>query len=251
VKIVPQSAVLESITVNGDQLIERAGRTCYQSTWKMLPGGESAAKFIEMIWKRGHHSVIEHGYATIRFVCDRGVSHEAVRHRIAAFSQESTRFCNYLKEQFGGEITVIEPPFVDPRSRALWVEVVEHIERAYMTMTGEYKEKAEIARSILPNCLKTEIVMSADFREWLHFLHLRNAPGKAHPQMVEVAAIAEKLLVEACPAVFSLAARRRKIESTTARILDLVGLVVGQARGGFTPALEDLTRTYDEYMEAQ
>lgn len=87
--------------------IEAAGRTCYKSEDKITDG--SAEKFVRGIIKRGHEAVIEHGSLTVRFICDRGVSHEIVRHRLAAFCQESTRYCNYGKEGFGGEITVIRP----------------------------------------------------------------------------------------------------------------------------------------------
>lgn len=88
-------------------LIEQAGRTCYKSESKITE--DSAEKFVRNILKRGHEAVIEHGVVTVRFICDRGVSHEIVRHRLAAFCQESTRYCNYGKEGFGGEITVIRP----------------------------------------------------------------------------------------------------------------------------------------------
>ncbi|MEG0797001.1 MAG: FAD-dependent thymidylate synthase, partial [Odoribacter sp.] len=91
--------------------IERAGRTCYKSEDKITP--DSAEKFIKMIIDKGHESVLEHEKLTVLFVCDRGVSHELVRHRIASFSQESTRYCNYSSEKFGCEITCIVPPFFE------------------------------------------------------------------------------------------------------------------------------------------
>ena len=220
-RIVPQSVRLERITPAPVELIEDAGRICYQSTWKKVAGG--AGDFVKMIWRRGHLSVLEHGSATIRFIVDRGVSHEMVRHRLASYSHESTRFCNYLKDQFGGEITVIKPPWKndDLMAHEVWLEAMGHAEQAYMRLIA-LGQPPELARSVLPTCLKTEIVMTADFREWLHFLDLRNAPGRAHPQMIEVAAEAECLLVEACPEVFKLAEAKRRKEWVVQTILGLL-----------------------------
>lgn len=164
--------------------IEAAGRTCYKSEDKIT--SDSARKFVRRIIASGHESVIEHGSATVRFVCDRGVTHELVRHRIAAFSQESTRYANYSKDKFGNEITVVKPVFWDEDSEAyrLWYEAMEQAERLYLDLidTGA---KAQEARSVLPNSLKTEIVMTANLREWRHVFKLR-CDGAAHPQIREV-----------------------------------------------------------------
>jgi len=119
VKIIDPHHVIEAFPDNALELIEAAGRTCYRSEERAGPG--TAAKFVAMIMKRGHHSVIEHCSASVRFVCDRGVTHELVRHRLASFSQESTRYCNYSKGKFDGECTFVRPPWVprdsfkDPR----------------------------------------------------------------------------------------------------------------------------------------
>lgn len=138
--------------------IEAAGRTCYKSEDKITDG--SAEKFVRGIIKRGHEAVIEHGSLTVRFVCDRGVSHEIVRHRLAAFCQESTRYCNYGKEGFGGEITVIRPStFAKTDSTYhIWKRSCEHAEVAYFDLLNEGCTPQE-ARSVLPNSLKTEVVM--------------------------------------------------------------------------------------------
>lgn len=167
--------------------IEAAGRTCYKSEDKITDG--SAEKFVRGIIKRGHEAVIEHGSLTVRFICDRGVSHEIVRHRLAAFCQESTRYCNYGKEGFGGEITVIRPStFAKTDSTYhIWKRSCEHAEVAYFDLLNEGCTPQE-ARSVLPNSLKTEVVMTANIREWRHFLKLRCSPA-AHPQMREVALI--------------------------------------------------------------
>lgn len=164
------------------QLIERAARTCYKSECNIT--AESAGDFVRKIVQvKKHVSVIEHVSVTIRFICDRGVTHEIVRHRIAAYSQESTRYCNYGKEQFGKEITVIQPLFwsvASPRWMQ-WKFACETAEATYFTLLTDGATPQE-ARSVLPNSLKTEIVMTANLREWRHVLQLRCASA-AHPQM--------------------------------------------------------------------
>lgn len=161
--------------------VETAGRTCYKSEDKITDG--SAEKFVRNILKRGHEAVIEHGSITVRFICDRGVSHEIVRHRLAAYCQESTRYCNYSKDGFGGEITVIEPSWCsegDP-TYDVWKKACLRAELAYFDLMTIGCSPQE-ARSVLPNSLKTEVVMTADLREWRHFLKLRCAQA-AHPDM--------------------------------------------------------------------
>lgn len=166
-------------------LIERAARTCYKSECKIT--AESAGDFVRKIAQvKKHVSVIEHASVTIRFICDRGVTHEIVRHRLAAYSQESTRYCNYGNEKFGREITVIRPPFwseCDHRFE-FWKSACEATERQYLALL-DYGASAQEARSVLPNSLKTEIVMTANLREWRHVLSLRCSPA-AHPQMQQL-----------------------------------------------------------------
>lgn len=163
--------------------IERAGRTCYKSEDKIAPG--TAETFVRMILKRGHESVIEHASMTVRFVCDRGVSHELVRHRLCAFSQESTRYCNYTRGKFGGEVTFIEPPFWDGGDPYFeWESQCSASEEAYQALV-DVGARPEEARSVLPNSLKTEIVVTANLREWRHIFRLRTS-DRAHPQMREV-----------------------------------------------------------------
>ena len=180
--------------------IEAAGRTCYKSEDKITDG--SAEKFVRGIIKRGHEAVIEHGSLTVRFICDRGVSHEIVRHRLAAFCQESTRYCNYGKEGFGGEITVIRPStFAKTDSTYhIWKRSCEHAEVAYFDLLNEGCTPQE-ARSVLPNSLKTEVVMTADLREWRHFCRMR-CPVAAHPDMRVVANMLLTLLKQTYPVFF-------------------------------------------------
>ncbi len=164
--------------------IERAGRTCYKSEGRI--GDGTAEKFIAAIIKRGHESVLEHEKVTVRFICDRGVTHELVRHRIASYSQESTRYCNYAQDKFGSELTFIKPCFWadDSENMRLWEETMQGIENTYNKMISA-GAKPEEARSILPNSLKTEIVVTMNMREWRHYFKLRTSPA-AHPQIREI-----------------------------------------------------------------
>jgi thymidylate synthase (FAD) len=136
----------------------------------------------------------EHGWKSIKFICDRGVSHEIVRHRDASFAQESTRYCNYSKDKFGNEITVIDPLMFSPDNEEgsaerqkwlFWKEGIEASERAYFYLL-DMGATAQEARSVLPNSLKTEIIMTARNYEWGHFFELR-CDKTAHPQMRELA----------------------------------------------------------------
>ena len=155
-----------------------------------------------MIHDRGHLSVIEHQFVTVRIICDRGVSHEIVRHRLASYTQESTRYCNYTKGKFGREITVIEPCFwtQDDEKYQVWKQTIEQIEAGYNKLI-ELGATPQEARSVLPNSLKTEIVMTMNLREWRHFFTLRTSKA-AHPQMREVAVPLLKEFQKLIPVVF-------------------------------------------------
>jgi len=173
--------------IDGKQMlesIEKAGRICYKSEEKIT--SNSAKKFIQKILQSGHESVIEHEKITVKIICDRGVSHEIVRHRIASYSQESTRYCNYSEKKFGNELTLIRPFFwnKDTEKFALWQETMQNIESNYNKLISMGAQPEE-ARSILPNSLKTEIIVTMNLREWRHFFRLRTAV-KAHPQMREI-----------------------------------------------------------------
>jgi len=181
--------------------IESAGRTCYKSEEKISIN--TAEKFVAGILKRGHESVIEHENISVRIICDRGVTHEIVRHRLCAYSQESTRYCNYK-----GGVTFVIPPWVnlpegeisdgtietrtellkaiswkDESTEGLWLKAMDWAECTYIKLL-ENNWSPQQARSVLPNSLKTEIVMTANIREWRHILRLRTSQA-AHPQMRE------------------------------------------------------------------
>lgn len=180
--------------------IERCGRVCYKSEDKITK--TSAQTFVGNIIKRGHEAVLEHASVTVKFVVDWGVSHEIVRHRLAAYCQESTRYCNYSKDGFGGEITVIKPHHLEEDTTAWrqWVWACQQAESAYFDMLNLGCSPQE-ARAVLPNSLKTEVVMTANLREWRHFFKLRTAPA-AHPQMREVTTPLLHRLQELIPIVF-------------------------------------------------
>lgn len=185
--IIKASYKIEDPKIDGMEIIkqiERIGRTCYKSEDKITD--DSAVKFVSNIIKRGHEAMIEHNSISVRFICDRGISHELVRHRIASFAQESSRYCNYSKEKFGSELTFIKPLFWDESDERflLWQEAMFHAEKMYL-MLLDNGATAQEARTVLPNSLKTEIVMTANLREWRSFFKLRIAKG-AHPQMREL-----------------------------------------------------------------
>ncbi len=177
--------------------IEKAGRVCYKSENKIDEG--TAETFVRRIIKRGHEAVLEHSSITVKFTCDRGVSHEIVRHRVASYCQESTRYCNYSNDDFGAEITVIKPLFFNEGTQGyeLWKEACENAENSYFKLL-EYGCTPQEARAVLPNSLKTEIVMTANIRELRHFLKLR-CSSAAHPQMKEVAMMLLAILKENYP----------------------------------------------------
>lgn len=163
--------------------LERYARVCYKSEARI--GAGTAAPFLKMLLERGHESVVEHEKITVLIIADRGVSHEIVRHRIGSYSQESTRYCNYSKDTFGNEITVIEPFFFNgSEAYNIWKKACQFAEKSYLELL-KYSSPQE-ARSVLPSSLKTELVVTYNLREWRHFFRLR-CSGAAHPQMRQIA----------------------------------------------------------------
>jgi thymidylate synthase (FAD) len=178
-KIVEQSYQIEWMTEQPYLAIERIGRTCYKSEDKIT--ADSAIKFVEMLVKRGHLAMIEHASLSVRFVTDRGVSHELVRHRIASFAQESTRYVNYGN---AGECTFVRPIWHGQSDApdALWLIACQDSESSYLRLL-QLGQTPQQARQVLNNSTKTEIIITANFREWRHFLKLRAVEKAAHPQM--------------------------------------------------------------------
>lgn len=197
-KIIEPSVELMFITPNAAQLIELAGRVCYKSEDKIT--NDSAEKFVQMISERGHYSVIEHAYAMLRIITDRGITHEIVRHRIASYSQESTRYCNYSKSKFGSELTLLPPSGMSEAETKIWMRAANQSEQNYNDMIA-VGSPPQRARGVLLTNQKTEIVITYNFREWLHFLKLRTA-ATAHPDMQIVAKQIGQILAIECPSVF-------------------------------------------------
>ena len=180
--------------------VELIGRTCYKSENRITE--DSAETFVQGLIKRGHESVLEHCSFTLRFICDRGISHEIVRHRLASYSQESTRYCNYSKDGFGNEITVVQPCFFWPGSKLYdrWAEICSDCEDAYLDLL-EMGATPQQARTVLPHSLKTEVVMTANIREWRHFFRQRCSTA-AHPQMIQIACMALEMCHQDMPVFF-------------------------------------------------
>lgn len=175
--------------------IEKIGRVCYKSEDKITDDGESAKKFVAMLIKNGHEAMIEHSTLAVKFIVDRGISHELVRHRVASFAQESTRYCNYTGEKFGSEINIIGiGKGIDIQNKLTndekfsvvgeWLDAMEDAEHHYQRMIG-LGATPQIARSVLPTSTKTEITITANYREWRNIFKLRTAKA-AHPQIREV-----------------------------------------------------------------
>lgn len=181
--------------------IEAAGRTCYKSEGNI--GDGTAEKFIVAVIKRGHESVLEHEKITVRIICDRAVTHEIVRHRIASYSQESQRYCNYSGDKFGNELTFIKPCFFEENTDTYnyWQAAMAMAEKMYFRLINE-GAKPEEARAVLPNSTKTEIVVTMNIREWRHFFKLR-CDKAAHPAMREIACMMLKDFKEKLPVLFS------------------------------------------------
>lgn len=180
--------------------LERCGRVCYKSEERVKPG--SSESFIRNIINSGHESVIEHASATVKFICDRGISHEIVRHRIASYSQESTRYCNYCSQRFGRTIAFVRPIFLAHGSEEyeIWQRSLEQAAKAYFELVDQ-NVPPQIARNVLPMSLKTELVMTANLREWRHFFNLR-CNAAAHPDMQHLAKLALTELHRRIPIVF-------------------------------------------------
>lgn len=231
--IKPSYEIMDDISpfgIHALEKIEKCARICYKSEDKILDQAESAKKLIKNLIKNGHEAMLEHSCLSVKFICDRGVSHELVRHRMASFAQESTRWCNYSQDKFGNEITVIEPvefegisidgliydwnewnsdesydipeEWTTTQCAAFsWYNACFEIEQEYLCMINNFRMTPQMARSVLPNSLKTEIVVTANYREWRHIFQLRTAKD-AHPEMRRLMIPLLKDLKERIPVIF-------------------------------------------------
>lgn len=210
----PKYEILTEISKDGIKelkQIERVARVCYKSEDKITEDGASAKKLVGFLVKQGHEAMLEHSQLSVLFTCDRAIANELMRHRIASFAQESTRYCNYASERLGGEIQVIMPYYI-PREqfckltdeevdvKTAWIESVCEAESKYLVMIRSGMRPEE-ARCVLPMCLKTEIVVTANYREWRNIFKLRT-PVAAHPQMRELMCPLLKELQKKIPVIF-------------------------------------------------
>ena len=164
--------------------IELTARTCYKSEGAITEDGASAVRLIKTLIENGHEAMLEHSFLSVKFTCDRGVTHELVRHRLCSFAQESTRYCNYSAKKFEQNVRFVIPYFFDEKRLAMWTDACARAEQAYFDLLEEGSTPQE-ARTVLPNSTAAEIVMSGNYREWRHILRLRTAKD-AHPQMREI-----------------------------------------------------------------
>lgn len=192
-KIIEPSFKIEWGLENPKQIlkqIELAARNCYKSEDKI--NKESSYPLIRHIIKNGHEAMLEFGDICVRIICDRGISHELVRHRLCSFAQESTRFCNYSKDKFGNKLTFIQPYFWQDTTKGnnnhkqdIWKYSMKQVENYYLKLLC-FGASPQEARSILPNSLKTEILIKTNLREWRQIFKLRAVNLKAHSQMRQI-----------------------------------------------------------------
>lgn len=206
-KIIDQSY---RILWNPGDVIEQAARTCYRSEDKITDDGSSDQKIKEMLTSLGHTAMLEHSVLSVEFTTDRAIANELVRHRLCSFAQESTRYCNYSKNKFGGELTFVKPEWMDDcregdydrQCSSLWHDTCKAAEDSYFTLLNEGL-KPEDARCVLPLSLATKLVMTTNYAEWRHILKLRTAKA-AHPQMRALMIPLLKELQEKIPVIFDL-----------------------------------------------
>lgn len=180
--------------------IEHYARICYRSEEKIKAGSDY--RLVKRLFKSGHHAMLEFCDVAVIFSCDRGMSHELVRHRLSSFAQESTRYCDYNNDRFGGEITVIEQPTIKANKDAqeVWESAMEHSEAFYKQLR-KLGIPAQNARSVLPIALRVRIAMKANIREWLHVLDLRCSES-SHEILQSCAKVVLSYLNDECPILF-------------------------------------------------
>ena len=186
------------------RIISEAMSNCYRAELNATP--KTPQEMVEKAIRIGHYSVVEHVSVSVDIICDRGVTHELVRHRLASYSQESTRYCNYSGDKFGRELTFIYPSWthipeaMDSRKYAIWEDALRIAEVRYMEMLDAGATPQE-ARAVLPNSLATKIAMTANLREWAHIFKLR-CDLPAHPDMRQVMKMIMFAMLDLYPSVF-------------------------------------------------
>ncbi len=182
--VIQPTAQVIRMTVDPDEAIEAAARECYQSE----PRGKTGDLIRSVLFPRGHWAMLEFADLHMRFVTERGITHELVRHRVCSFAQESTRYVGYNKAKFDRQLHVMRPPGLGEEQYAEWLSAMGSAETAYMRLTAQ-GASPQIARSVLPTCTKAAIHVKANFREWLHIFKMR-LDRAAHPQMRELMRLA-------------------------------------------------------------
>lgn len=215
--IQPSTEILTSISdgaLEELQHIEKIGRVCYKSEDKITD--TSCYGFVKRLLERGHEAMIEHSSLSVKFIVDRGVSHELVRHRMASFAQESTRYCNYSNEKFGREITFIDiKGLIDDDAYEDWENAMYFAEQTYFNLI-DAGIAPQLARDVLPNSTKTEVIITANYREWRHFFSLRTELA-AHPQMRQVTIPLLYELKEKIPVMFDDIVQKMEVEQHDAK----------------------------------
>ena len=192
-KIIEQSFNFENLNQDFSRL-EKCGRVCYQSEVG------SSENFISKIVKNKHHSVLEHISLTAHIITNRAILAELTRHRIASFSVESSRYCNYGKDKFGNEIKFVLPFGQEIVDEVKILDGYKTAEELYLRLIAD-GVKPEVARDVLPLGTAVEMYMTANIREWLHIIELRTSPA-AHPQIRELLEVAKKQLAAVMPELF-------------------------------------------------
>lgn len=216
--IKPKVEILDNL--NGTDIlkrIEQVARTCYKSEDKISEDDSSARKLVTNLINSKHEAILEFVDVTVKFTCDRITSQSIVRHRIASFAQESTRYCNYSKDKFGNELTFIIPSWLDWKEETirkgdfeksgsgsidsqLFINSLLNAEDSYLRLIKE-GWKPQQARMVLPMSIKTEINMKCNLREWRHFFNLRCSQA-AHPDIRVLALDLLKQFHERIPIIF-------------------------------------------------
>lgn len=190
--VIKQRAWCDKFPDNPEFIIETVARTCYQSQAQITNDQANHERFVRMLISKGHEAMLEHVSATFKFVTSRAIANEIVRHRMASYAQESTRYCDYKYD-----IEFVLPTGLSEQEMCIFKTNCIEAESAYKILR-KFGVAPQTARDILPLCLKTEFVMTANFREWRHFLKLRTAPD-AHPMMRELAGMVLEVFREKAP----------------------------------------------------
>lgn len=204
--------------IDGDsilKILERVARTCYKSEDKITENTDSAKKLLKVLLTKQHASILEFIDIQVKFTCSRACANEIVRHRLGSYAQESTRYCNYTKDKFDNQLTFIIPKWstllqgeytvddvlenAEPRN-CIFLENCKNAELAYNRLV-KVGCIAEEARDVLPLCLKTEINVKYNLREWRHFFELR-CSNATHPEIRMLAKEVLKKFHDEIPLIF-------------------------------------------------